>query len=98
MVADRAAVAGDAVAAAARAQLGVGHVRDRAQRAGAHGRGGDPRAVARRSIGGGLQVSSSASAASTSSTSSAPAHVRAADAELARRAQHVAERLRRAQR
>ena len=72
VVADRAAVARDAVAAAARAQLRVGHVRHRAQRPGAHGRGGDPRPRRARRSAAGSSASSSASAPSTSSTSSAP--------------------------
>ena len=97
MVADRALVARRAVAAPARPQLGLRH-RRRAHRADCARRGereAQLRAAGRSAAAGSRRAA--AARASRSSTSSVAAHVGAAEAELAGRAQRVGERGGRAQ-
>ena len=91
VVRDRALVAGDRVALALRAQLDGGGVRDALERAGADGRGGDLR-LGLRVDGRRRVVREQLQRLVDVVDAEVPGHVRAAEAELAGRAQHVAER------
>ena len=94
MVRDRAPVAGDRMPPALRAQLDGGRVRDLLERAGAHGRRREPRlglGVDRR----GFVVGQELQRLVDVVDAEVAAHVGAAEAELAGRAQHVAQRHRR---
>ena len=95
VVRDRALVAQDRVALALRAQLHRRHLRHAAQRARLDRGQRDLAAWSRLSIGGGDQLRDQRERRVDVVDVDPAAHVGAAEAELARRAQHVAERLRR---